>query len=253
MAIAVINHALLVKFTDDLGFPKYTKVQLEACGIGHQYYDRFIRDNVQWIGQVDYDPEIHVRVTESAQLTGEIPEPWALRHQQFLEGEVDHNAFKEIVEGTATHVNRNAIRLATGNALLKYRVDYVEVESVIDTVNHLAVAVFDKAEDSSLSYTTDLPVEQIWTTRLSEYDGLPFLEKRAYFNDPIREDSYPWVMVGELTPEEAEIWTMHNVRPEDQVNWANVNFNDLKGEAIKRVTAKDLFAPSTTGIAHLAS
>lgn len=253
MAIAVINHADLVQFTDDLGFPKYTKVKLDVGGIGHKYYDKFIRENVRWIGQVDFDPTAHVRITESAQLIGEIPEQWSLRHQQFLEGEEDHNSFKELDEGFGTHVNRNAIRLATGNALLKYRVDYVTTDGVIDTINQLAIAVFDSAEDTSLSYTTDLPVEQIWTTRLSEYDGLPYLEKRAYFNDPIREDSHPWVMVGELTPEEAEIWTTHNSRPEDQVNWANLDFREIQNEAVKRVTAGDMLSSGNKGIAHLAS
>lgn len=262
MAIAVINHADLVKFTDELGFPKYTKVKLAVGGIGHQYYDKYIRDNVRWIGQVDFDPSTHVRITESAQLKGEIPELWALRHQQFLEGEEDTNSLKTIeadVDGEViklgTHVNRNAIRITVGMAELKYKVDYALCRdgSVLNE-NHLAIAVFDKAEDTSLSYTSDLIVDQIWTTQVRVLDDeRVMLQKRAYAHNPVEEEAYPWIDVGILTEEEYEIWKQHNLRIEDQVNWANVDFSKI-GEVVQSsVRPVDLLRSAGIGTAHLAS
>lgn len=261
MAVAVIDHAALVQFTDDLGFPKYTKVKLAVGGIGHQYYDKFIRDNVKFVSQIDVDPDKHVRITESAQLTGEIPEHWGLRHQQYLEGTDECNSFKAMgtdVDGEwmeiGTHVNRNAIRIAVGTAELKYKVEYAldQSGSVLNN-NHLAIAIFDTPADSSLSYTTELVVESIWTTKVEMLPNdddtyVPQLFKRVYYHDPVKEESYPWIYVGRLTDEEYEIWREHNIKPAVEQNWANVDFR-----SITEPTPKDLLKSSGLNIAHLAS
>lgn len=261
MAVAVIDHSALVQFTDDLGFPKYTKVKLAVGGIGHQYFDQFIRDNVKWVSQIEVDPERHVRITESAQLVGEIPEHWGLRHQQYLEGTDESNSFKALgtdVDGDwieiGSHVNRNAIRITVGTAELKYKVEYdTDASGAISNINHLAIAVFDTPEDSSLSYTTELVVESIWTTKVEMLPNdddtyVPQLFKRVYYHDPVKEESYPWIYVGRLTDEEYEIWREHNVKPAVEQNWANVDFR-----SITEPTPKDLLKSSGLSIAHLAS
>lgn len=257
MSLAVVNHADLVQFTDDLGFPKYTKVQLAVGGIGHQYFDQFIRTNVRWINMIDFDPTTHVPITESAHLSGEIPEHWGLRTQQFLEGTEESNTFKAIgadIDGEwieiGSHVNRAAIIKTVGTAELKYKVEYqTDSKGMVLNNNHLAVAVFEKAEDTSLSYTTELPVESIWTTQVQVLDDdRKILQKRCYAHDPVVEESYPWIDVGVLTEEEYEIWKLHNLKPEEHQNWQTMDFrgiSDIEGEATRRIEAK--------GIAHLAS
>lgn len=247
MAIAVINHADLVQFAEKIGFPKYTKVQLVPEGYGYVTFDKFIRENVKWVSHIDVDPLIHVRITESAQLVGEIPEQWALRHQQFLEGETENNAFKVIgadVDGEwvelGTHVNRNAVRIAVGTAELKYKVDYeLGDDHTVVNDNFLYVAIFDSAEDTSLSYSTNLLVDQIWTTRVTLIDDdKPLLQKRAYANYLLIEEAYPWIDVGVLTEEEYDIWKQHNLKPEEQANWANVDFSKIAENVQKTVNNK---------------
>ncbi len=262
MALAVIDYAKLVQFTDDLGFPKYTKVKLEVGGIGHQYYDKFIRENVQWVNHVDLDLTRHVRITESAQLVGELPESWALRHQQYLEGTSESNSFQTIgadIDGEfveiGSHVNRNAIRITVGSAELKYKVDYkLDQDRNVINDNHLAVAVFDNAIDTSISYTTDLPVDLIWTTKVelipNDNESLvPQLFKRVYYNDPEREESYPWVYVGRLTTDEYEIWREHNTK--DQFTLADIGKMDFR--SITEPVPADLLKSTGLKIAHLAS
>lgn len=244
MSVAVIDHAELVKFTDDLGFPKYTKVKLCVGGIGHQYYDKFIREHVKWVNQIDVDPDRHVRITESAQLVGEIPEHWGLRHQQYIEGSDESNTFKSLgieVDGEWTevgsHVNRNAIRIAVATAELKYKVDYaLDDNGAVLNDNHLAVAVFDTAADSSVSYTTELSVETIWTTQVQVLDDdRVILQKRCYAHDPVIEESYPWIDVGALTEEEYEIWREHNLKPEELPNWDTMDFREIAEAASLKV------------------
>jgi len=272
MAIAVVNHSDLVKFTDDLGFPKYTKVKLQPGGIGHQYYDKWIRENVQWIDLINFDETKHVRITESAQLVGEIPEAWELRHQQFLEGTEESNSFKTIsteIDGVPieieAHVNRNAIKVAVTTAELKYKVDYVKsFEGDVLNENHLVIAAFDSPEDTSISYTTDLPVDVIWTTKVELHlrgtdENVPHLFKRAYYNDPVKEESHPWIHVGELTDEEYEIWKEYNVeKPKTLEDMLDTDFRGIDEAKVKAstqaaVSMANVIGDTRKGIGHLAS
>ncbi|ABY63166.1 hypothetical protein ST201phi2-1p341 [Pseudomonas phage 201phi2-1] len=271
MAIAVVNHSDLVKFTDDLGFPKYTKVKLEPGGIGYQYYDKWVRENVQWIDLINLDPSVHVRITESAQLVGEIPEAWNLRHQQFLEGTEELNSFKAIsteIDGVPieieTHVNRNAIKVAVTTTELKYKVDYVKsFEGDVLNENHLVIAVFDSPEDTSISYTTELPVDVIWTTKVDHVDEggveVPYLFKRAYYNDPVKEESHPWIYVGSLTDEEYEIWKEYNIEKpktlEDMLDtdFRGIDESKVKAAAESTLTLANAIGDARKGISHLAS
>lgn len=267
MAIAVINHADLVAYAEQIGFPKHTKVKLEPEGFGYKVFSDFIRANVRWVSQLEVDPLTHVRITESANHVGEIPDPWAIRCQKFLEGDEDYNSLNGItvddVEFT-THVNRAAIQVAVSTAAFRYKVDYRLCEDgSVYTEDHLAVAIFDKAEDSSLSFISDLHVEQLWTTKVDMVDVLegspvPVLFKRAYYHDPIREDSHPWVFVGHLTYAEHELWREHNCKEATTLdNLAATDFRGIDERVAATMKATmgfaDTMADVKKGIAHLAS
>lgn len=218
MAIAVVNHADLLKHSADIGFPQCTKVSCQSGMNGYQVWDRWIRANVHWVSELGFDPDAHVKITESAQLVGELKNPWELRCQKFVEGSEETNTFQALnVDGEefSLHVNRQAIQVAVSNASLRYKIDFETSEdgSVV-TFNRLAVAVFHRAEDSSLSYQSDLDVAQLWTTKVEHVDeppSQPVLFKRAYADDPLVEESYPWIVVGKLDIVEYELWLAHNV------------------------------------------
>lgn len=215
MPVAIVRHDRLKSYAAELGFPMHTKVKCDAGFNGYAVWDKFIRENVEWVIETAFDPDNHVKITESAQLVGELKDPWELRCQKFIEGDVEYNTFKAI-EGDTTHVNRQAIQVAVSNANFKYKVDFeIADDGSVVTHNALAVAIYDKAEDSSLSYTSELEVAQLWTTKVEHIDipGQPILFKRAYANDPEIEESYPWIAVGELDAAEYELWVEHNVKP----------------------------------------
>lgn len=219
MPVAVVSHAALRGKALSLGFPLYTKVKCESGLNGYQIWDEWIRANVFWVIETAFDPTAHVKITESAQLVGELKDPWELRCQKFLEGSDEYNTFNPLPGDVSTHVNRQAMQVAVSNAMFKYKVDFeTEASGEVVTHNALTVAIFDSAEDSSISYTSDIEVAQLWTTRVLErYIGAtmtPILEKRAYADDPALEESYPWIGVGELTPDEYELWKEHNIKPE---------------------------------------
>lgn len=262
MAVAVINYIDLVELVNKYGFPTHTKVKLAPGGVGYKLFDDFIRANVRWVTQLEVDPLNHVRIIESADHIGEIPDPWATRYQGYLEGTSEWNSFKP-VEGEYTHVNRHAIQMAVSTTSFRYQVDYRKVnDGSVATNSFLSVAIFDKAEDSSLSYNSELEVDQLWTTKIDLVnvqgsEPIHALYKRAYFHDPIREDSHPWVFVGPMTDEELELWTEHNVKSEPTVdNLANVDFRDIdetKRRAIKSIELmSDTMATVRKGISHLA-
>lgn len=224
MGIAVVRHDALVAKAKEVGFPLYTKVQCESGYNGFALWDLWIRKNVEWVSELGYDPELHVKLTESAQLVGELPNEWELRCQKFIEGDAEYNTFKSLQSDTENtefylHVNRQAMQVTVSNAMFRYQLEFETAEdgSVI-THNRLGVAIFDKAEDSSISYNSDIEVAQLWTTDIrdvedSDENPIPTLLKRAYSHDPEIEKSYPWIMVGHVTPEEIKLWEEHNRKP----------------------------------------
>lgn len=243
MAVAVVSHAALRNHALMLGFPLRTKVKCESGLNGYQIWDEWIRENVSWVIETAFDPDAHVKITESAQLIGELKDPWELRCQKFLEGTAEYNTFNPLPGDVSTHVNRQAMQVAISNAMFKYKVDFeTEPSGEVVTHNALTVAIFDSAEDSSISYTSEIEVAQLWTTRVLERyvaaTMTPILEKRAYANDPIIEESYPWIGVGELTPEEYVIWKEHNLKPE-------VALDDVPLD-IRAIDERESFASSTT-------
>lgn len=224
MAIAVVNHEALVQKANKLGFPLSTKVSCQAGFNGYVIWDAWIRENIQWVSELGFDPLKHVRITESAQLVGELPNDWQFYSQKFIEGTDDFNAFKVVVVDGVSHdqlVNAEAIQVAIHNASLSHVVDFdTDETNAVVTHNKLAIAIFQNAEDSSLSYQSELEVAQIWTTKVehieckeSDTNTKPLLFKRAYARDPIQEESYPWIEVGELTTEEYSEWAKHNLAP----------------------------------------
>ncbi len=229
MAIAVVNHAALVAFANSKGFPLYTKVKCESGLNGYHLWDRWIRENVEYVIETAFDPKVHVKITESAQLIGELKNPWELRCQKFLEGTPEFNSFTEVVDtinaegiretiNVGTHVNRAAIQIAVSSAFFKYKVDYEEDENgVVVTHNSLNVAIFNDPADSSLSYQSEIEVAQLWTTRVLVSEtvneqGIPdyIYEKRAYADRPDIEESYPWITIGLLNEAEYALWVQNN-------------------------------------------
>lgn len=214
MAVAVIKHAELKAYAEHLGFPLYTKLALLPGGVGYLTWDKWIRENVEWVSEVGFNPAIHVKITESAQLTGQLKNPWELKCQKFLEGDSEHNTFKPVTvdeKDFELHVNRKAIQIAVSTAELKYKVEYeTESDGSVVTHNRLAVAIFDRAEDTSISYQSDVEVAQLWTTRVTEEDAGLVLWKRAYSDYPDVEESYPWIVVGAITEEEYALWKIHS-------------------------------------------
>lgn len=235
MAVAIIKHAELKAYAEKIGFPLSTKVTLVPEGKGYAIFDQFIRENVQWVNEVSFDPAIDIKITESAQLVGEIPEPWALRCQKFLEGTPEVNSFQPLdVDGIKVDqlVNQVAIQDAIAFTLLKYRVDFDKTDQILNTTSSLKLAIFDTAEDSSISYASDVPVKYIYLTKVEVIDGVNKLFKQTYFEqyDP---DAYnPWLFVGELSDEEYEVWREHNVKPEVDVLQTSMEDFRKIGDAI---------------------
>lgn len=246
MAIAVVNYTKLLGYAASIGFPLCTKVPCQSGMNGYLIWDKWIRDNVEWVSELGFDPADHVKITESAQLVGELKAPWELRCQKFVEGDAEANTFQAIkVDGEefSLHVNRQAIQVTVSNASLRYKLDFETADdgSVV-THNRLAVAVFHTAEDSSLSYQSDIEVAQLWTTKVEPVSGGHMLYKRAYDEDPVHEAEYPWIEVGLLTDEEHKEWVTHNVVQEATIEQAAAQV----GRSLT-----DAFAPAK-GIAHLA-
>lgn len=222
MPVAVVSHAALRGKALSLGFPLYTKVKCESGLNGYQIWDEWIRANVFWVIETAFDPAAHVKITESAQLVGELKDPWELRCQKFLEGSAEYNTFNPLPGDVSTHVNRQAIQVAVSNAMFKYKVDFETDETgAVVTHNAITIAIFDAPEDTSISYTSDIEVAQLWTTKVEHSDpvtegdaAVPLLFMRAYAEDPAIEDAYPWLLVGELTAVEYEEWKEHNIKPD---------------------------------------
>lgn len=230
MAIAVVNHEALKQKANEVGFPLHTKVQCESGFNGYVLWDKWIRENVFWVSELAFDPVQHVKITESAQLVGELPKQWELRCQKFVEGEAEASPFKEITHDSGslyTHVNRQAIQVAVSNASYRYKLDFeTEEDGSVVTHNRLAVAIFPNAGDTSLSYQSEIEVAQLWTTKVEHLDVAdesgevltrPVLFKRAFANDPTIEESYPWIKVGDLTEAEYAEWVTHNVIEESSL------------------------------------
>lgn len=262
MAIAVVNFTKLLAYSASICFPQCTKVACQSGMNGYQIWDKWIRDNVEWVSELGFNPADHVKITESAQLVGELKAPWELRCQKFVEGDADANTFQAIkVDGEefSLHVNRQAIQVAVSNASLRYKLDFETAEdgSVV-THNRLAVAVFHTAEDSSLSYQSDIEVAQMWTTKVGPTPQGNLLYKRAYAEDPVQEATYPWIAVGYLTTAEYEEWMKHNVVQEATIEQAAAQVGRSLGEAFAPVNAKPRPISSIqkddlqVGIAHLA-
>ena len=237
MAIAVIQHALLVAHAVHLGFPFNTKVKCVSGLNGYAIWDDFIRKNVEWVNETAFLSDVHVKITESAQLVGELKNPWELRCQKFLEGSAEYNAFNPLPGEISTHVNRQAIQVAVSNASFKYKVDFdTDEDGVVVTHNSLAVAIYDKAEDTSISYISELEVAQLWTTKVEHLDvvegsftRVPVLFKRAYADDPAIEESYPWIKVGVLNMTEWEEWKLHNLTPEPTLDDIELDARAIDG------------------------
>lgn len=246
MAIAVVNFTKLLAYTASIGFPQCTKVACQSGMNGYQIWDKWIRDNVEWVSELGFDPLDHVKITESAQLVGELKAAWELRCQKYVEGDAESNTFQAIkVDGVdfSLHVNRQAIQVAVSNASLRYKLDFeTEEDGTVVTHNRLSIAVFHTAEDSSLSYQSDIEVAQLWTTKVEPTPQGNLLYKRAFAEDPIQEATYPWIAVGYLTAVEYDEWYSNNVVQEATIEQAA----DKVGRSLG-----DAFAP-VKGIAHLA-
>lgn len=247
MAVAIIDHAKLKLFAVGLGFPLATKVNLVPEGYGYQTFDKFVRDNVMWVNELAFDTAAHIKITESAQLTGELPEPWLLRCQKFLEGTEETNTFNQLdVDGVKVDqlVNSVAIQDAIASTMLKYRVEFDETDGILNTISSMKVAIFDSAEDTSISYSSEVPVERIYRTKVDEVGGEYILFKQAYYEfiDPTVDN--PWLLVGNLSSEEYEVWKEHNIKPEvDIKNVAAVDFRQIGEETtgVPVAALKDIF------------
>lgn len=222
MAIAVIKHDLLLSKAKEVGFPTQTKVKCESGLNGYYLWDRFIQANVQWVSEIEFDAAVHVKIGESASFTGELKKPWELTCQKFLEGSAESNTFNRLdldEQEVFTHVNRQAIQVLVSLANHKYKVDFeTEPDGSVVTRSALAVAIFEKPEDTSLTYTSELEVAQLWTTKVEVFkddtEEKYTLFQRAYANDPTIEESYPWIVVGDLTTEEYQEWKIYNTENE---------------------------------------
>lgn len=258
MAIAVVNHADIVKYANEIGFPLYTKVSCQSGYNGYILWDKWIRDNVQWVFELGYDPEKHVKLTESAQLVGELKNSWEFRCQKFIEGVDESNVFLPLdVDGTefSLHVNRQAIQVAVSNASLRYKIDFeTESDGSVVTHNKLAVAIFDHPEDSSISFQSEIEVAQLWTTKVEHHEVVsgssirqPYLYKRAYSSDLDEEESYPWIVLGKLDALEYEEWVKHNVVQEATIEEAAAEATRRLNDAFSKVDKTPVVSP-TEGI-----
>ena len=253
MAIAVVNYTKLLGYAASIGFPLCTKVPCQSGMNGYLIWDKWIRDNVEWVSELGFDPADHVKITESAQLVGELKSPWELRCQKFVEGDAETNTFQAIKYNGAefsTHVNRQAIQVTVSNASLRYKLDFeTEEDGTVVTHNRLAIAVFHTAEDSSLSYQSDIEVAQLWTTKVEPTPQGNLLYKRAYAEDPTQEATYPWIAVGYLTTAEYEEWVTHNVVQEATIEQAAAQVGRSLGEAFTKASDHPIISITKESIA----
>lgn len=231
MAIAVVNFNELKAYAELKGFPFHTKVSLEPNGNGHKLFNDWIHANVEWVTELGFDPVNQVKLTETAQLTGDLPSPHELRTQKFIEGTEEFNSLKPLIVDGKTYdvlVNGKAIQNTIQEAELRY---VLEFESdIVSSVNLLKVAIFDTAEDTSLTYHSDVPVKYLYLTTVKDIEGVKTLFKTPYSSELAKSEyAKTEYEVGPLSEEEYELWVQHNIKSVTAVEDIAVpDFNALK-------------------------
>ncbi|ARV76969.1 hypothetical protein PHABIO_338 [Pseudomonas phage Phabio] len=166
MAIAIIHSDALQTFIKGIGFPYDHRMNLDKGGVGFDAFDKFIRANVQWVPELSFDKEKHVKVWGSARVTGPVPQPEDFYSRSVFTGTEEINQFKPWAQQDAHEGNSPAHANFIGATFAlstKYIADFKETaDGKVDVSEYIRVLVSEVASESYLGYGILVPVEKLW-------------------------------------------------------------------------------------------
>lgn len=207
MAIAIIPQVELELFAKEVEFPYNHRMNLVEGGMGYAVFDKFIRDNVQWIQELAYDKEKHIKIWTSSTIVGPVPKAHEYHSRSVMVGTDNTNPFKD--SGSVCHANfvGSTYRLSQD-----YIADYKSSsKGQVAVDGYIRVIIADKASDSYLGYGLNIPVEKIWNKHYRHDGAERFWLERSDYNpdEPIFED-IEYYYVRELSPPEVPLYFTFN-------------------------------------------
>lgn len=227
MSIAIINYGKLVSFVTEIGFPVNHRINLTGDGMGHHLFNDFIRKNVEWIQEIDFRKNSHVKVWGSAKLTGPVPNAENYYSRSVMSGTEEDNPFKQFNLPGESPAHANYVG-ATFALSRKFIADFKETEDgKVDVVDYIRVLIADDAENTYLGYGLEIPVEKLWNIHYVTDDVSRFMVTRTEFGVVDGEYFY----VREQTPEEVkERYVFNETRRiwEERRNEPSIVVNDIE-------------------------
>lgn len=207
MAQAVVLHEELMLLAKEIGFPTGQRMNLIEGGQGYDIFDKWLRKNVQWIQELDFKKDKHIRILTSGSITGPVPNAHDFYSRSPMVGTEAINPLNDTVlrgvvanqekSQSPTHANYIGATYALSQ---KYIADYkLTDDNSVDVEAYIRIVLMDKAEDSWFSYGINIPVEKLWEIRYNYVDGRFVMERAEY-----GIDAQEWFFVRVLTDAEAE-------------------------------------------------
>lgn len=207
MAIAIIPQVELELFAKEIGFPSNHRMNLIEGGEGFKVFDEFIRKNVQWVQELGYDREKHIKIWTSSTIVGSVPKAHEYHSRSVMVGTENTNPFTDTASVCHANFIGSTVRLAQD-----WIADYKSGEDgMVAAETYIRVIVGTKSEDSYLGYGLNIPVEKIWNKHYRHDGAERFWLERSDYNpdEPIFED-VEYYYVRELTaPEVPHYWNFN--------------------------------------------
>lgn len=185
MAIAIVKHKELIEYANSIQFPINHRMNLDLGGLGFDVWDKYIRENVEWVNELDYKKGEHVKIWSSSKVSGPVPQP----EDYFSRSIINNNGGNPIEDyrkspdawagGSPCHANYIS---STFTLSEKYIVDYVEgKDSLVAVEEYIRIHLGEKPEDTYLGYGITIPVERLWTILYMTNGVDRFWVERTYF------------------------------------------------------------------------
>lgn len=227
MAIAVITQEALIKLAKEIEFPMDHRINLTKGGVGYDLFNRFIKENLLWINELDFDKDLHVKLWGSAKVTGPVPLPESYYSRSVFTGTTEENPFKQFAETGESPAHANYIG-ATFALAQDYIADYVESEDgQVAVVEYIRVIVGTKTTDSFLGYGLEIPVLKLWKQHFLTDGKTRFWVERSAHNADllfegdehyyVREQTQAEVDKGYHFNETTQLWVANKHEPSIQV------------------------------------
>lgn len=203
MAIAIVPYAEIRAFAEEIGFPFDHRLNLTQGGVGYSAFNGFIRTSVQWIQELEFKKDEHIKIWTSASIVGEVPKAHEYHSRSVMVGTPNTNPFT--MEGSVCHPNFVGSIHALYN---DYIADYKNGETdKVAVQEYIRVIIGQKAEDTQLGYGLEIPVEKLWNKHYKT-DGISrfWLERSEYKPEEVIFEDVEYFYVRELQPEEVSLY-----------------------------------------------